>query len=77
MGGEAEQLTVSDGYHAHPAWSPKGDRIAFISGSSPAGVLPNISGRLALVEVGTGTERIVQLRTQLPERLHGLRMAPA
>jgi TolB protein len=60
MGGEAEQLTVSDGYHAHPAWSPKGDRIAFISGSSPAGVLPNISGRLALVEVETGTERIVQ-----------------
>ncbi|MBI3209389.1 MAG: PD40 domain-containing protein, partial [Candidatus Solibacter usitatus] len=31
-GGEAVQLTTSAGYHAHPAWSPKGDSIAFVSG---------------------------------------------
>ena len=60
QGGEAEQLTTSAGYHAHPAWSPKGDRIAFISGALPAGHLPNISGRLALVDVATGAERIIE-----------------
>ncbi len=59
-GGEAEQLTTAAGYHAHPAWSPKGDRIVFISGPAPAGMLPNISGRLAVVEVGAGAERIVE-----------------
>src|SRR5262245_34094861 len=64
QGGEAEQLTTSAGFHAHPAWSPKGDRIAFISGSLPAGVLPNISGRLALVDVGNGAERIVETPNQ-------------
>src|SRR5207247_1439900 len=26
-GGEAEQITTSPRYHAHPTWSPKGDRI--------------------------------------------------
>src|SRR6188474_2469234 len=31
-GGTAEQLTASPGYHAHPAWSPAGGQIAFISG---------------------------------------------
>ena len=30
-GGEAEQITTSPRYHAHPAWSPKGDRIAFVA----------------------------------------------
>ena len=35
-GGEARQITASPGYHAHPAWSPKGDAIAFISGPAPA-----------------------------------------
>lgn len=59
-GGEAEQLTVSGGYHAHPAWSPKGDWIAFISGNPPAGPLPNISGRLHRVNVRTGEEREVR-----------------
>src|SRR6185436_10677690 len=29
-GGEAQQVSVSEGYHAHPAWSPKGNQIAFI-----------------------------------------------
>ncbi|MBI1897309.1 MAG: PD40 domain-containing protein [Acidobacteria bacterium] len=26
-GGEASQITTSSGYHAHPRWSPRGDRI--------------------------------------------------
>ncbi len=50
-GGDARQVTASEGYHAHPAWSPKGDFIAFINGSAPAGRLPNISGRVKLVQV--------------------------
>jgi TolB protein len=60
QGGEAEQVTTSPGYHAHPAWSPEGGRIAFISGPPPAGPLPNISGRLSVLDVGTGTERILE-----------------
>src|SRR4030095_13954054 len=28
-GGEAEQITTSGQYHAHPAWSPAGNRIAY------------------------------------------------
>jgi Tol biopolymer transport system component len=56
-GGEAEQVSSADGYHAHPAWSPKGDLIAFVSGPPPAGRIPNISGKLMLVEVSTGRER--------------------
>ncbi|MBI4906956.1 MAG: CehA/McbA family metallohydrolase [Acidobacteria bacterium] len=63
-GGEARQLTSSAGYHAHPAWSPKGDWIAFIKGNVPAGPLPNIAGRLAIVNPATGEER--ELRTQFP-----------
>lgn len=59
-GGEAQQLSSSAGYHAHPAWSPKGDWVAFIKGAMPAGVLPNISGRLAMVNVSTGEERDLQ-----------------
>ncbi|MGH9661795.1 MAG: CehA/McbA family metallohydrolase [Bryobacteraceae bacterium] len=62
-GGEAEQLTSSAGYHAHPAWSPRGDRVAFISGPPPAGLLPNISGRLAVADVGSGADRIVETST--------------
>ena len=58
-GGVAAQMTVSEGYHAHPAWSPKGDRIAYVSGRPPAGRIPNISGRLMLVDVATGAERDV------------------
>lgn len=56
-GGDARQITASAGYHAHPAWSPKGDFIAFIAGSAPAGRVPNISGRLKLVNVSTSEER--------------------
>lgn len=64
QGGEAEQLSSSGGYHAHPAWSPKGDWVAFIKGAMPAGTLPNISGRLAIVNVATGEER--ELSTPFP-----------
>jgi TolB protein len=63
-GGEAEQITTSPRYHAHPAWSPKGDRIAFIRGNVPAGRIPNISGTLALVDIATGQER--EIRTPFP-----------
>jgi TolB protein len=56
-GGEARQITTSRGYHAHPAWSPKGDQIAFVRGDAPAGRIPNISGRLVIVDVATGRER--------------------
>ncbi|MBS1828626.1 MAG: CehA/McbA family metallohydrolase [Acidobacteria bacterium] len=63
-GGDARQMTASEGYHAHPAWSPKGDFIAFINGSAPAGRLPNISGRVKLVQVANGVER--DLATPFP-----------
>jgi TolB protein len=66
-GGRAEQLTSSSGYHAHPAWSPAGGKIAFIRGNVPAGRIPNISGRLVLVDVATGEER--ELKT--PHRVAG------
>src|SRR5450631_2315991 len=49
QGGEAAQLSTSGQYHAHPSWSPKGDWIAYIDGNTPAGTLPNISGRLYIV----------------------------
>src|SRR5215470_13290493 len=57
QGGEAAQISSSAGYHAHPAWSPKGDWIAFINGNLPAGTLPNIPGRLAMVNASTGEVR--------------------
>ncbi len=63
-GGEAQQLSTSSGYHAHPAWSPKGDKIAFIDGSPPAGPIPNISGRLKIVDVANGEEREIALPDQ-------------
>src|SRR5213594_930850 len=63
-GGEAEQITTSQGYYAHPAWSPAGDRIAFVRGGAPAGRIPNVPGNLAVVEVATGRERDV--RTPYP-----------
>jgi len=56
-GGTAEQLTTTDGYHAHPAWSPRGDRIAFVAGLNPQGRLPNISGELRILDLAAGTER--------------------
>ncbi|MEX2261095.1 MAG: CehA/McbA family metallohydrolase [Bryobacteraceae bacterium] len=63
-GGEARQISNSAGYHAHPAWSPKGDRIAFIRGPNPAGRIPNISGRLMVIEVATGRE--TEIETPFP-----------
>ncbi|MCP5110772.1 MAG: hypothetical protein GY953_08060, partial [bacterium] len=56
-GGTATQITDGPGYHAHPAWSPKGDRIAFVSGRMPRGRIPNISGKLAVVDVRTKKAR--------------------
>ncbi len=56
-GGEARQVTTSPGYHAHPAWSPKGNAIAYVSGPPPAGRLPNISGKLMVVDLAGGEER--------------------
>jgi Tol biopolymer transport system component len=58
-GGTARQITSASGYHAHPAWSPDGRRIAYIRGNPPAGVLPNVSGQLMLVDVASGTEHTV------------------
>ncbi len=59
-GGEARQITSGPGYHAHPAWSPRGDRIAYISGPPPAGTLPNIAGRLMAVDIASGEERAIE-----------------
>jgi len=60
-GGPAEQVTVSPGYHAHPAWSPAGDRIGFIRGEPPnEGGIPNIEGRLVLVDLASGREQDVK-----------------
>jgi len=62
--GEARQLTSSPGYHAHPAFSPDGKRVAFLRGEAPRGSLPNISGNLVLVDVETGREE--EIRTPYP-----------
>ena len=59
-GGQAEQVTSSAGYHAHPAWSPKGDSIALVRGTAPQGRIPNIAGKLVLVDVATGREREIE-----------------
>jgi len=59
-GGEARQVTSGPGYHAHPSWSPKGDRIAYINGLPPAGVLPNVPGRLEVVNLASSRERLIQ-----------------
>jgi hypothetical protein len=45
--------------------SPKGDTIAFIDGNLPAGPLPNIAGRLFIVNTSTGEERISALHTPM------------
>ena len=63
-GGQGTQLSSSPGYHAHPAWSPKGDKIAFVRGEPPDGPLPNIPGRLVLLDVETGRE--TEVRTPYP-----------
>ena len=56
-GGEARQISSSPDYHAYPAWSPKGDQIAFVKGTPPAGQMPRVRGTLTLVDVATGRER--------------------
>jgi Tol biopolymer transport system component len=63
-GGDAERITHGPGYHAHPAWSPDGASIAYISGPPPAGVLPNVSGRLMVVDLASRAER--QIETPVP-----------
>ena len=63
-GGEAEQLTSSAGYHAHPAWSPSGETIAFIQGEPPRGRMPNVAGRLMTLHVASG--RIREVKTPYP-----------
>lgn len=63
-GGEAEQITASSGYHAHPRWSPVGDKVVFIKGAPPSERIPNISGKLTLVDVSTGREQ--ELSTPYP-----------
>jgi hypothetical protein len=63
-GGPARQISTSSGYHAHPAWSPNGNRIVFINGAAPAGRIPNVSGRLTLVDVDSGREE--EIRTPFP-----------
>ncbi len=60
-GGPAEQLTTSAGFHDHPAWSPDGASIAYVSGANPRGRFAKISGKLAVVDVASGRERIVPL----------------
>ncbi|MBI1787932.1 MAG: CehA/McbA family metallohydrolase [Acidobacteria bacterium] len=56
-GGEARQLTSAEGYHAHPAWSPRGNQIAFINGRPPAGPMPQISGTLSVLDLASGEVR--------------------
>ncbi len=63
-GGQAEQVTASAGYHAHPAWSPDGASIAYISGSNPRGRFAKIAGRLMVVDVSSGREREIKTPRQ-------------
>jgi Tol biopolymer transport system component len=58
-GGGARQISISPGYHAHPAWSPDGKSIAFISGQNPRGGFQKIRGRLVVVELASGRERVI------------------
>src|SRR5512132_4094498 len=56
-GGAAQQLSAGSGYHAHPAWSPRGNQIAYVRGAPPAGRLPNVSGSLAVLDLASGDVR--------------------
>src|SRR5215831_1592389 len=63
-GGEARQITTSQGYHAHPIWSPLGGRIAFLKGAAPRGRLPNVGGTLVVADVASGAES--EVKTPFP-----------
>ncbi len=60
-GGTATQITASEGFHDHPAWSANGELIAFVKGEIPRGRFAKITGSLAIVEVATGNETVLQL----------------
>ena len=59
-GGTARQVSVSPGYHAHPAWSPDGKSIAYIAGQNPRGAFQKVRGRLMVADVASGRERAIQ-----------------
>ena len=60
-GGTATRLSSSGGFHDHPAWSPDGQSVAFISGPNPRGRFAKIRGSLVIVDVETGSERVLDL----------------
>ena len=60
-GGTATRLSSSSGFHDHPAWSPDGGYVAFVSGPNPRGRFAKIRGSLAIVDVETGSERVLNL----------------
>lgn len=60
-GGTATQLSSSPGFHDHPAWSPDGRAVAFITGEIPRGRFAKVRGSLAIIDVATGSERILDL----------------
>ena len=60
-GGDATQITSSEGFHDHPSWSPDGESIAFVKGVIPRGRFAKIRGSLAIVDLVTGTEQVLRL----------------
>ena len=60
-GGVATQLSSSMGFHEHPDWSPDGATVAFVVGENPRGRFAKVRGKLALVGVETGIERVLEL----------------
>jgi len=59
-GGEAQQLTSSSGYHGHPAWSPRGDKIVYVkSAKPPYHQTLNIGGKLVLLSLNDLGERAI------------------
>ncbi len=60
-GGVAEQLTSSEGFHDHAAWSPDGAAVAFVIGNNPRGRFAKVRGSLAIVDAASGRERVLRL----------------
>ncbi len=60
-GGPATQVSSSGGFHDHPTWSPDGESIAFINGPNPRGRFAKVRGSLAIVNVETGSEQVLNL----------------